>query len=62
MKVKTISPLLVKTDALFAVNAHSEDAWGNITRDIAKHVWHLEISEQANPWQCYNAKTVHCSS
>lgn len=46
VKVETISPRLVKTGTPFAIHAHYEDIWGNVTRDIPSLIWHVEIQEQ----------------
>lgn len=46
IKVKTVSPRLVKPQAAFAIHVHAEDVWGNVTRDVSGLVWHLEIQDE----------------
>lgn len=44
--MKTISPRLVKSGTPFAIRVHSEDIWGNVTRDIPDLNWQLNIQKQ----------------
>lgn len=46
VKVKTVSPRLVKTDTAFAIHVHAEDVWGNVTRDESDIFWSLEIQDE----------------
>lgn len=44
--MKTILPRLVKNNTPFAINVHSEDIWGNVTRNIPNLNWQLSIQRQ----------------
>lgn len=46
--MKAISPRLVKSGTPFAIHVHSEDIWGNVTRDVPDLNWKLKIEKQGN--------------
>lgn len=47
-KGEATSPRLVKSSTPFAIHVHSEDIWGNVTRDVPDLNWKLNIEKQGN--------------
>ncbi|KAL4781730.1 hypothetical protein BJX76DRAFT_313791 [Aspergillus varians] len=45
-RVQAVSPRLLRPDVPFAIHAHGEDLWGNVTRDLAGLSLKLEVSAE----------------
>ncbi|KAL4907094.1 hypothetical protein BDW74DRAFT_167098 [Aspergillus multicolor] len=46
-RVQTVSPRLVRPDVPFAIHAHAEDIWGNVTRDLTGFVFKLRVFSES---------------
>ncbi|KAL4801768.1 hypothetical protein BDV18DRAFT_167157 [Aspergillus unguis] len=44
-KIQAVSPRLLRPDVPFAIHAHAEDEWGNVTRELDGLDFHLQISD-----------------
>ncbi|KAL4912086.1 hypothetical protein BDW62DRAFT_216613 [Aspergillus aurantiobrunneus] len=45
-RVRTTSPRLLRPDVPFAIHAHAEDIWGNVTRDLSGLSFQLNVSAE----------------
>lgn len=43
-RIQSVSPRLVQPNVPFAIHAHAEDKWGNVTRDLQDMVFRLKVS------------------
>ncbi|CAG8937245.1 unnamed protein product [Penicillium salamii] len=43
-RIQSVSPRLVQSNVPFAIHAHAEDKWGNVTRDLQDLVFRLQIT------------------
>jgi hypothetical protein len=47
-RVQTVSPRLLRPNVPFAIHAHAEDIWGNVTRDLPSVLFKLVVSDSAS--------------
>ncbi|KAH8430518.1 uncharacterized protein LDX57_008180 [Aspergillus melleus] len=46
--IQSVSPRLVQPNVFFAIHAHAEDKWGNVTHDLKDLVFKLRISTEGS--------------